>query len=112
MDLVTASSTGEVIMHELGRRVDRSVMLQHWPFNFDAAFDESVSNEELFDATACNLVDAVVHDNADATMFAYGQTGSGKTFSMAGAAGLRSLQDADVAEPGMYQLTAWRLFDE
>jgi len=44
-------------------------------------------------------------------MFAYGQTGSGKTFSMAGAAGLRSLQNVAVAEPGMYQLSAQRLFE-
>jgi kinesin family protein 2/24 len=45
-------------------------------------------------------------------MFAYGQTGSGKTFSMAGAAGLRSLQTAEIHEPGMYQLSAVRLFEQ
>mmetsp|Transcript_105591 Transcript_105591/g.164599 ORF Transcript_105591/g.164599 Transcript_105591/m.164599 type:complete len:1245 (-) Transcript_105591:387-4121(-) len=111
MDLVSMGIDGQVIMHELGRRVDKSLMLQHWPFSFDGAYDEFVTNEELFSSTAHELVDAVVLEEASATMFAYGQTGSGKTFSMAGAAGLKSLQVEAELELGMYQLSAIRLFE-
>lgn len=63
----------------------------------------------MFDCTARDLVDSVVMEHADALIFAYGQTGSGKTFSMAGAAGLRTLRNAS-SDPGVYQLCAVRLF--
>jgi len=88
--------------------------LQHWPFKFDLAFDETTSNEEVFASTAQSLVDAAVQDEASSTMLAYGQTGSGKTFSMAGAAGIRALQAGGNHEAGMlgmYQLSALYLFE-
>lgn len=52
-------------------------------FEFDAAFDETSSQEQIF-AECKDLVQSVL-DGYNITIFAYGQTGAGKTFTMMGA---------------------------
>lgn len=53
-------------------------------FTFDTVFDESVSQREVYDATARPIVESVL-DGYNGTIFAYGQTGTGKTHTMEGA---------------------------
>jgi hypothetical protein len=50
-------------------------------FTYDYAFDQSVTNEQLYNAAGKPLVDDVFR-GYNATILAYGQTGSGKTFTM------------------------------
>jgi kinesin family protein 3/17 len=52
-------------------------------FTFDAVFDETATQQVLFDDTALEIVDSVM-DGFNGTIFAYGQTGAGKSFTMAG----------------------------
>ncbi|TPX55052.1 hypothetical protein PhCBS80983_g05643 [Powellomyces hirtus] len=52
-------------------------------FTFDAAFDETCKQQEVYDSTARVIVDAVL-SGFNGTVFCYGQTGTGKTFSMQG----------------------------
>ncbi|KAJ3215209.1 Kinesin-like protein kif3b [Dinochytrium kinnereticum] len=52
-------------------------------FTFDAAFDESSSQIEVYNSTARIIVDAALN-GFNGTVFCYGQTGTGKTFSMQG----------------------------
>jgi hypothetical protein len=52
-------------------------------FKFDAAFDESVSQEVVYSRVAEPLVSKVL-SGFNACCFAYGQTGSGKTYSIYG----------------------------
>ncbi|KAJ3149296.1 Kinesin-like protein kif3b [Geranomyces michiganensis] len=52
-------------------------------FTFDAAFDETCKQVEVYDSTARIIVDAVL-SGFNGTVFCYGQTGTGKTFSMQG----------------------------
>ena len=50
-------------------------------FNFDRVFDESHSQEDIYDVCAHNLV-LGCFGGYNATIIAYGQTGAGKTFTM------------------------------
>mmetsp|Transcript_27419 Transcript_27419/g.59937 ORF Transcript_27419/g.59937 Transcript_27419/m.59937 type:complete len:805 (-) Transcript_27419:181-2595(-) len=52
-------------------------------FTFDAVFDETLSQQQIFDDTALEIVDSVM-DGFNGTIFAYGQTGAGKSFTMTG----------------------------
>mmetsp|Transcript_13483 Transcript_13483/g.22209 ORF Transcript_13483/g.22209 Transcript_13483/m.22209 type:complete len:802 (+) Transcript_13483:58-2463(+) len=52
-------------------------------FTFDAVFDESATQQTLYDDTALEIVDSVL-DGFNGTIFAYGQTGAGKSFTMTG----------------------------
>ncbi|KAI8929336.1 P-loop containing nucleoside triphosphate hydrolase protein [Entophlyctis helioformis] len=52
-------------------------------FTFDAAFDETCQQVEVYNATARIIVDAALA-GFNGTVFVYGQTGTGKTFSMQG----------------------------
>ncbi|KAI8844459.1 P-loop containing nucleoside triphosphate hydrolase protein [Chytriomyces cf. hyalinus JEL632] len=52
-------------------------------FTFDAAFDETCTQIEVYNSTARIIVDAVLN-GFNGTVFCYGQTGTGKTFSMQG----------------------------
>lgn len=80
--------------------MDRKVVVVADPFNdendvlrghrvrdrkyaFDHAFDEKVSQEEVYELTTKFLVDGVLH-GYNATVFAYGSTGTGKTHTMIG----------------------------
>ncbi|KAJ3099064.1 Kinesin-like protein kif3b [Phlyctochytrium planicorne] len=52
-------------------------------FTFDAAFDETCTQMEVYNSTARIIVDAALN-GFNGTVFCYGQTGTGKTFSMQG----------------------------
>lgn len=55
-------------------------------FTFDAAFDSSSTQREVYDNAALAIVNSVL-SGYNGTIFAYGQTGTGKTHTMEGAAG-------------------------
>ncbi|XP_037070963.1 kinesin-like protein KIF3B [Pollicipes pollicipes] len=52
-------------------------------FTFDAVYDESSKQVELYDETFRPLVESVL-EGFNGTIFAYGQTGTGKTYTMEG----------------------------
>lgn len=52
-------------------------------FTFDSVFDQSISQQEIYEDTAFPLVESVLK-GYNGTIFAYGQTGCGKTFTMSG----------------------------
>ncbi|KAJ3305617.1 Kinesin-like protein kif3b [Kappamyces sp. JEL0829] len=52
-------------------------------FSFDAMFDETCTQMQVYNATAKGIVDAALN-GYNGTVFVYGQTGTGKTFSMQG----------------------------
>lgn len=52
-------------------------------FTFDAIYDETSTQSDLYESTFRELVDSVL-DGYNATIFAYGQTGTGKTYTMEG----------------------------
>lgn len=52
-------------------------------FTFDAVFDDSISQQQIFDDTALEIVESVM-DGFNGTIFAYGQTGAGKSHTMTG----------------------------
>jgi len=69
------------------------------PFQFDAVFEGSSSQEEVF-ADCRELVQSAV-DGYNVTIFAYGQTGAGKTHTMYG----------NSAEPGLAPRSIDSLFE-
>eukprot|EP00794_Sanderia_malayensis_P020071 gene20071-22040_t len=54
-------------------------------FRFDNVFEQSVKQEEVFEAISVPVIDNVLA-GYNGTIFAYGQTGSGKTFTITGGA--------------------------
>eukprot|EP00929_Paragymnodinium_shiwhaense_P037390 TRINITY_DN1992_c1_g2_i1.p1 TRINITY_DN1992_c1_g2~~TRINITY_DN1992_c1_g2_i1.p1 ORF type:complete len:841 (-),score=314.89 TRINITY_DN1992_c1_g2_i1:95-2617(-) len=52
-------------------------------FTFDNVFDESMSQQQIFEETALDIIDSVM-DGFNGTIFAYGQTGAGKSHTMTG----------------------------
>lgn len=52
-------------------------------FTFDHAFGPGASQQQVYDATARELVDSALA-GYNATLFAFGQTGTGKTHTMEG----------------------------
>lgn len=55
-------------------------------FTFDAIFDQSATQEEIFDVAVKKLCDDF-NNGFNVLAFAYGQTGSGKTYTMEGFSG-------------------------
>jgi len=55
-------------------------------FTFDAVYDATSKQEEIYNETATLIVDSCM-TGYNGTMFAYGQTGTGKTHTMVGADG-------------------------
>ncbi|KAG7369138.1 diatom spindle kinesin 1 [Nitzschia inconspicua] len=56
--------------------------LTHTGFQFDHAFGEDSTTDEIYMATTMPLLDHVVSTQGRATCFCYGMTGSGKTYTM------------------------------
>ncbi|XP_078417065.1 kinesin-like protein KIF2A isoform X1 [Cetorhinus maximus] len=83
IDVITVSSKNVVLVHEPKMKVDLTKYLDNQPFRFDYAFDDFVTNEEVYRFTAKPLV-RTIFERGMATCFAYGQTGSGKTHTMGG----------------------------
>jgi len=75
----------KVWIHSAKFRVDGiTKYLTHTGFQFDHAFGEEATTDQIYLATTMPLVDHVVHTKGRATVFCYGQTGSGKTHTMSG----------------------------
>jgi kinesin family protein 4/21/27 len=55
-------------------------------FEYDAVFDPSVSQEQLYAQTAGDTVKSNIFKGFNVTILAYGQTGSGKTYTMGNSA--------------------------
>ena len=71
----------ELTVWEPKVKVDLTRFVEKHAFAFDAVFDESSTNDEVYASEVAPLVDFLLH-RANATCFAYGQTGSGKTYTM------------------------------
>jgi Cdc6-like AAA superfamily ATPase len=50
-------------------------------FGFDRVFDETCTQQDVYEATTRTLLDSVL-DGFNATVFAYGATGCGKTHTI------------------------------
>ena len=75
----------QVTIHSAKFKVDGiTKYLTHNSFQFDHAFAEHSSTEDIYVQTTLPLVDHVLSTQGRATVFCYGQTGSGKTFTMHG----------------------------
>ncbi|KAF8543332.1 P-loop containing nucleoside triphosphate hydrolase protein [Trichophaea hybrida] len=69
-------------------------------FGFDRVFDETCSQQDVYEATTKSLLDSVL-DGFNATVFAYGATGCGKTHTISG----------NPQHPGIIFLTCAELFE-
>lgn len=56
------------------------------PFTYDAVYDDSSTQRQVYDEGAFPLVESVM-TGYNGTIFAYGQTGCGKTHTMIGLKG-------------------------
>lgn len=83
VDVVTVPSKDLTVVHEPKQKVDLTRYLDNHIFRFDYAFDETASNELVYQYTAKPLVHTIF-EGGMSTCFAYGQTGSGKTHTMGG----------------------------
>jgi kinesin family protein 6/9 len=66
---------------------------EDYEYRFDRIYDQTTSQEEIFDAVAKDSVMSVL-EGYNSTIFAYGQTGSGKTFTITG--GTESYDDRGI----------------
>ncbi|CAE7400049.1 KRP95 [Symbiodinium natans] len=69
---------GVAILHRPGG-TDRDAK----DFTFDAVFGADMTQQQIFDDTAADILDSVM-DGFNGTIFAYGQTGAGKSHTMSG----------------------------
>ncbi|KAJ8784054.1 hypothetical protein J1605_009097 [Eschrichtius robustus] len=105
LDVITIPSDKVVMVHESKQKVDLTPYLENQTFCFDHAFDDTASNELVYQFTAQPLVESIFHKGM-ATCFAYGQTGSGKTHTIGGAF---SGRDQDCSK-GIYAMVAQDVF--
>ncbi|CAD8097658.1 unnamed protein product [Paramecium primaurelia] len=102
IDIVDVSNQqSQVVVKEQRTKVDLTKYIEEHQFNFDAAFDENTTNEQLYLQIVRPIVEAAFN-KAKVTCFAYGQTGSGKTYTMLG--------DYSERVPGLYLLAAYDIF--
>ena len=99
-DVVEIRNNKQVVVKELKVKVDLTKYVEEHAFNFDLAFDENVTNEQIYLQTVRPMIEAAFH-KTKVTCFAYGQTGSGKTFTMMG---------NKKQIPGLYLLAAYDIF--
>jgi len=72
----------KVVLHNCLFQADlKTPYLHHLTFDFDRAFSEHATNEEVYDSIAAELVESS-RQGGVSTMFMFGQTGSGKTHTM------------------------------
>ena len=99
-DVVEIRNNKQVVVKELKVKVDLTKYVEEHAFNFDLAFDENITNEQIYLQTVRPMIEAAFH-KTKVTCFAYGQTGSGKTFTMMG---------NKKQIPGLYLLAAYDIF--
>lgn len=98
-----------VFVREPKLKVDLTRYVEEHNFLFDQSFDETVSNEQLYQACVRPIIDAVFN-RAKCTCFAYGQTGSGKTFTMMGPPRRQGEGVTEQRTPGIFLLAAQDIF--
>lgn len=69
-------------------------------FGFDRVFDETCTQQDVYEATTKSLLDSVL-DGYNSTVFAYGATGCGKTHTISG----------NPQNPGIIFMTCAELFE-
>jgi kinesin family protein 2/24 len=73
----------KIWVHSAKTKVDGiTKFLTHTGFQFDHAFGEDSTTDQIYVATTMPLLDHVIQTQGRATCFCYGQTGSGKTYTM------------------------------
>jgi hypothetical protein len=95
-----------VAVHDAKMRPDmRHMYMDHHEFKFDQVFDETATNDHVYDSAAAPLV-RLAASGGYATAMMFGQTGSGKTYTMGGiyeracAELFTRLEEFDRNEPG------------
>lgn len=102
-DVVEIRNGRQVVVKELKTKVDLTKFIEEHSFQFDLAFNEQTTNEQIYIETVRPMIEAAFN-RTKVTCFAYGQTGSGKTYTMMGANG------SEMVTPGMYLLAAYDIF--
>jgi len=105
-DIVDIRGVQTSVVRETKTKVDLTKYIEEHAFNFDRAFDETATNQQIYFETLRPLIDALFN-KAKVTCFAYGQTGSGKTYTMMGDS------TSNIEEntcPGLYLLAAQDIF--
>lgn len=82
-DIVRCEAGTNVTVYEPKIRVDLTPVIEPSSFEFDYVFNETSTNEEIYERCCQPLLDNV-RKGGGAVLFAFGQTGSGKTYSMLG----------------------------
>ena len=82
-DSVSVLGPNIIVTHNCLFQADlKTPFLNHSKFSFTQCFDETASNESVFDFAAKPLVNLSQSSGGLATLFCFGQTGSGKTHTM------------------------------
>ena len=102
-DVVDIRNHHQVVVKELKQKVDLTKYIEEHSFQFDLAFNEATSNEQIYIETVRPMIEAAFN-KTKVTCFAYGQTGSGKTYTMMGS------NSSSNSTPGMYLLAAYDIF--
>jgi kinesin family protein 2/24 len=110
VDIVEIRGPQTVVVRETKAKVDLTKYIEEHNFNFDAGYDETISNQSLYHHSVRPLVDAAFH-GAKVTCFAYGQTGSGKTYTMMGDSANSENKNYMDPVPGLYLLASQDIFD-
>ena len=100
-DIIKINPPNTLIVKELRLKVDLTKYIEEHNFNFDAVYDETITNEKLYKSLLQPLI-LNAFNKSKVSCFAYGQTGSGKTFTMMG--------DIKNNIPGLYLLAANDIF--
>ena len=103
-DVVEIRGKRQVVVKELKQKVDLTKYIEEHSFQFDLAFNESTTNEQIYVETVRPMIEAAFN-KTKVTCFAYGQTGSGKTYTMMG----NNIYNNNTT-PGMYLLAAYDIF--
>jgi kinesin family protein 2/24 len=109
IDIVDIRGSQTTVVRETKQKVDLTKYIEEHNFVFDHAFDELVTNENLYNEAVKPLVDAAFN-RAKVTCFAYGQTGSGKTYTMMGDSANQEGKENVNPVPGLYLLATRDLF--
>jgi len=105
-DIVDIRGIQTAVVRESKTKVDLTKYIEEHAFNFDRAFEETATNQQIYFETMRPLVESLFN-KAKVTCFAYGQTGSGKTYTMMGDSGS---DNPNNMTPGLYLLAAQDIF--
>ncbi|GLJ14717.1 hypothetical protein SUGI_0238550 [Cryptomeria japonica] len=77
-------SNKDILLKEIGNKeISSSKRNCSQTYTFDAVFPEDVEQQEVYNTSTAELVDAILHGR-NACVFCYGTTGAGKTHTMLG----------------------------